>query len=911
MDSEVKLINRKIHGIVGGLVFLCSLFVYSRTVAPTTSYWDCGEFISCSYNLGVMHPPGAPLYLLIGRIMTMFPFFKNIGLRVNVFSVIISTFTVLFTYLIIVQLIGRWRGEAKTWKDRLILYVSGAFGALALGFTDCFWFNAVEAEVYGFSMFFTALVVWLALYWGERSQKTGSLLLIFFIFYMFGLATGVHLLNILAFPFVLFIAFFHENQTVRRLLLVLFIQVTIPISLYIFIYQFDPSGISYQDLIAHQGKAWNFLKWFGTFWMIGSLVTLFLWDRSVFKVWWIIPVFVILGYSTYIAIYIRAGLSPPINMNNPSTLEGMSDYFARKQYGEQSLLLTFMHRKADFWQYQLHKMYTRYFGWQFIGKGLQLDTRNRIVEVVSLRGLFGLPFLVGLGGAIHHFLKDWKRAVAVLVLFFLIGYAIVLYVNQPDPQPRERDYSYIGSFFAFSLWIGIGMAGLLEWISSLLKEKVRLQRAIYCTAIILLFIAVPINLLAFNFNSHDRSGNYVAWNYSYNILQTCEPNAILFTGGDNDTYPLWYLQVVEGIRKDVRVVCLSLLNSQWYIRQLRDKEPKVVLNLSDRVIEGIRPVAWSKRQVKIAVPEHIRDKEQKKLRDRLGPTGEKQLPDSITFTLAPTFPAEHPQALRMQDLLVIRILQANQWERPIYFAITVSPTDQIGLDPYLRMDGLAYKVMPHPVREIDPEILRTNLLGKFSYRGFDDPGVHFNLGAVGLLSNVRQVFLQMAMYYNTHNQNEEALSILNEMSEKMPEEIISYSDERMALAVTGQYRRAGGSGDYENRLQYVIPGRQVSRQDLLQMAEYYSLVLKDNKRAEEIYRKLIQENPDDVEAYSGLFRIYSGSRQYNEGIVLLERWIKSHPEDMTAKTELDRLRKIATSETQDQRSLDSEDKPKN
>jgi len=233
MDSEVKLINRKIHGIVGGLVFLFSLVVYSSTVAPTTSYWDCGEFISCSYNLGVMHPPGAPLYLLIGRIMTMFPFFKNIGLRVNVFSVIISTFTVLFTYLIIVQLIGRWRGEAKTWKDRLILYVSGAFGALALGFTDSFWFNAVEAEVYGFSMFFTALVVWLALYWGERSQKTGNLLLIFFIFYMFGLATGVHLLNILAFPFVLFIAFFHENQTVRRLLLVLFIQVTIPISLYI------------------------------------------------------------------------------------------------------------------------------------------------------------------------------------------------------------------------------------------------------------------------------------------------------------------------------------------------------------------------------------------------------------------------------------------------------------------------------------------------------------------------------------------------------------------------------------------------------------------------------------------------------------------------------------------------------
>ena len=210
----------------------------------------------------------------------------------------------------------------------------------------------------------------------------------------------------------------------------------------------------------------------------------------------------------------------------------------------------------------------------------------------------------------------------------------------------------------------------------------------------------------------------------------------------------------------------------------------------------------------------------------------------------------------------------------------------------------------------DAEILRTNLLGKFSYRGFDDPGVHFNLSAVRLLSNVRQVFLQLVRYYNTHNQNEEALSILNEMSKKMPEEVISYPDERMALAVAGHYRRAGGSGDYEKRLQYVIPGRQASRQDLLQIAEYYSLVLRDNKRAEDIYLELIQENPDDVEAYSGLFRIYSGSRQYREGIVLLERWLKSHPEDVRAKRELDRLRKIATSEIQDQRSLDSEDSSK-
>ena len=200
MDSEKYPLNRKVLMIGGGMAFLASFLVYFRTVAPTTSFWDCGEFIACSHHLGVMHPPGAPLYLLIGRILTMMPFFKDIGFRLNLFSPFISAATVLLAYLIIVQLIRRWRGEAKIWEDRLILYGSGLLGALALAFTDSFWFNAVEAEVYNFSLFFTALVVWLALHWGERSEKAGSLLLIIFIFYLFGLAAGVHLLNILAFP---------------------------------------------------------------------------------------------------------------------------------------------------------------------------------------------------------------------------------------------------------------------------------------------------------------------------------------------------------------------------------------------------------------------------------------------------------------------------------------------------------------------------------------------------------------------------------------------------------------------------------------------------------------------------------------------------------------------------------------
>ena len=217
MEETKNLDNRRLQWLLGGLVFVISFAVYLRTLAPTTSFWDCGEFIACSRILGVMHPPGAPLYLLIGRILTLIPFVKDIGLRVNLFSAFISATTVVFTFLVIVQLIRRWRGEARGWEDRLIVYGSAVFGALAFAFTDSFWFNAVEAEVYALSMFFMAAVVWLALYWGERSEKAGSMLLIFLIFYLFGLAAGVHLLNVLAFPFVLLIAFFHHNRSVRRL----------------------------------------------------------------------------------------------------------------------------------------------------------------------------------------------------------------------------------------------------------------------------------------------------------------------------------------------------------------------------------------------------------------------------------------------------------------------------------------------------------------------------------------------------------------------------------------------------------------------------------------------------------------------------------------------------------------------
>ena len=897
MNSDAQdTLNRKMMISGAVIVFLASFIAYFRTVAPTTSFWDCGEFIACSYILGVMHPPGAPLYLLIGRILTMIPLFEDIGLRINVFSVFISAVTISLTFLVIVQLIRRWRGEAKTWEDRVIMYVSGIFGALAFAFTDSQWFNSVEAEVYALSMFFTALVVWLALHWGERSEKAGSMLLIFFVFYMFGLATGVHLLNILVFPFVLLIAFFHHNERVRRLLVLITVQAIIPILAYMLLFQYNPDKMSYQEILAHQGRAATFLKYFGLIWIAATLFYIYRKDRFVFKAWWILPLIVLVGYSTYLIIYIRANLAPPINENDPSTLEGMMDYLARKQYGTEDLMLTFLYRKAAFWQYQIQFMYTRYFGWQFIGKGATLDYHDRIIEIISFRGLYGLPFLIGLWGAVHHFFRDWKRALAVLVLFLLTGYAIIIYLNQPDPQPRERDYSYVGSFFAFALWIGIGMAGVLEWVSETLGKKLLLKKITLSLAAVVLFVAVPLNLYAFNSKDHSRAGNYVAYDYSYNILESCEPNAILFTNGDNDTFPLWFLQEVYGIRKDVRVINLSLLNTGWYIRQLQDQEPRVPIQLRNEVIDNLFPREWQTQKITIPVPEDVQQEviEQNKGKVSIS------VSDSMVFTLEPTFKVRNYGGIRVQDLMVLRILQKTAWKRPVYFAVTVSRDNLMGMDDYLRMDGLVFKVVPYKTMAyqlIHPDVLRTNILEKYKYRGLDDPDVYFNVSIIKLLQNYRSAFRQLALYYVQRGLREEAGFILDEMSGRIPEDHIPYASEHMALIMADLYKRIGRSPDMETFTDHVLDGIYRSEEDKVYLANFYATDFQEYNRAQALLQEVLDSNPRNGQAIYAMYQVLRMSGEYQKAIPYLENLVASYPRDENLRREFNQLKRLAAMDT--------------
>ncbi|MDW7682008.1 MAG: DUF2723 domain-containing protein, partial [bacterium] len=509
------------------------------TIAPTTSFWDCGEFIATAHILGIPHPPGTPFYLLLGRIFSIIPFATDIGLRVNVVSALSTGLTIMFTYLIIVRLINIFRGNPKDTIDRIAIYGGAIIGSLTFAFTDSLWFNAVEAEVYAISMFFTALVVWLILVWYEKADSAASDKYILLIAYAIGLVIGVHLLSILALPAIFLVIYFRKTEKIELKSFTIFALVAGLIFFAIY-----PGMVKKLPNLLLQVRN-SFGVEFTAIIVIAAIGVLFYAIKVAFNkkrrygfLLLVSFLMIMIGVSTYAMIYIRSNLNPEIDENNPETLENLVSYLNREQYGEWSIV----ERRAPLWEYQIKKMYIRYFGWQFIGVGQTLGEDDRIVETVSLHGLLGIPFIFGLLGMVYHFRRDWRHASFIATLFLITGLAIVIYLNQEDPQPRERDYVFTGSFMAFAIWIGIGAYAVMDYIKQL-SQKYKPSFRVAATAIIaviLLFI-MPINLLSFNYESHDRTGNYVAHDYSHNLLESCEPNAILFTNGDNDTFPLWYL----------------------------------------------------------------------------------------------------------------------------------------------------------------------------------------------------------------------------------------------------------------------------------------------------------------------------------------------------------------------------------
>jgi tetratricopeptide (TPR) repeat protein len=908
-------------------------------MAPTVSFWDCGEFIATAFSLGVPHPPGSPLYLIIGRIFSLIPISSDIAFRVNIISPIVSAVAVLFLYLIIVKIIAHWRGSIKNKNDVIVAFGAAIIGAVTFAFTDSHWFNAVEAEVYSISTLFTAFVVWIILHWSERADQHGNERYILVIAYLIGLATGIHLLNLLALPFIALIIYFRKQEFGWKSFLI-----TVAVT-----------GAAL--LLILNGIIKGLPKLAGLFGLVSVIIVVLaifaaaIWsisaNRNRFALAVSSLVLILVGYSSYTTIFIRSSQDPMIDENDPETITAAISYLEREQYGQVGLLprrfeqLPPMYEVVGaplnnreysrsqkqqyrfynpgrqweyFLSYQVKKMYWRYFLWNFAGKGPSTDPGVTAFGATTLESgvnwtQFGLPLalLLGMWGMTVHISKDRKEAFALLTLFFMTGLAIILYINQDNPQPRERDYSYVGSFLTFAVWIGIGAAGILEKIFAYVREQ-GLGRKIAIGAVILQLVFIPGMMLKANYTSHDRSGNYVAWDMSYNMLQSCEPNGIIFTNGDNDTFPLWYLQEVEGIRRDVAVVNLALLNTEWYIKQLRDLRPEGerFITLNDiqirEIASGIQP--WQKQNVRIPV-----------VGDELNPDG------FIEWTLEPTY--ANGQALRVQDLMILRIINDTRWKYPVYFAVTVSNSNKIGLDDYLAMEGLSFKLYSHKVENINPDLLYENLMtdvGKeawsveftpaefiglskdtiqptwsteyqpgYLYRNLGNSSVYYNPSTVRLLQNYRTAYLQLVVHhffkFRDLSENPDAdpaqiaeirstiLTILTQMDKNIPPDVISYDSGALYYQFGYILGKIGETEKLRQILEELVQRRDSSVDDLLRYGQTYAQELNDFELAKGVFEDLNETylSLEDAISRQGLKKTRISQEGWN-------RWQHLYPE---------------------------------
>jgi hypothetical protein len=915
--------EKKISRITGAAVFLISFFTYFSTVQPSVSFWDCGEFVATAYTLGVPHPPGAPFFLILGRFVGMIlPFVSDLALRVNLISVTASALTVLFLFLISIRLITKWRGSPKSVVDYLVLYGSSAVGALSLNFSDTFWFNAVEAEVYASSMFFVSCVVWLGMIWYERADTPGSEKYLVLAAYLMGLSIGIHQLSLLAFFTIsMFVYFRYYEYELKRFTYFAIVSVLAFFVIYPGIinwipdvldgsFALGPIDIADSDLLRVSPIILILALIYGIYYSVKH-------KNRILNLAMLSTFLIIAGYSTYMQVLIRASAKTAVNENNPDTMARFVSYMNREQYGEAPPILKrrwstepqhqdrYREYTSDwdyFTRYQLGEMYLRYLGWNFIGRagdvqGAPVALFKRVSGWSAGRGFpnryFALPFLLGLLGLFYHFKRDWKFALSFLALFVVTGLALVVYFNMAEPQPRERDYFYVGSFFVFSLWIGMGTASALEYLERRLKGYKHLVPTMSVSLGLIAFI-VPVNMGVRNYFDHSRSKNFVPWDYSYNMLQSCDKDAVLFTNGDNDTFPLWYLQEVEHVRTDIRVANLSLLNTPWYILQLKNEEPhgakKVAMSLTDDQIESLgNLIPWSARDIDIPVPKEV--------------FAEYGVTDTsithkgkITFNMPPALQGTNQRgqkvgALRVQDYLVHDIVQNAKWERPVYFAVTVSPDGEIGLDNYLRMEGLAAKVTPvrstnrlamnesaiHESLFNEPQEFYREPHRGFRFRGLNDPTIYFDDNDRGLMANYRNAFMRLAYYYgNAIDDTAKVVETLDMMEKRIPRSIFPM-DYRLLSDMARFYSFAGRTKTYNEIA------------DELEKT-CWALIDAGQGSATDYY------NP-----YQVLIEIYGERKDYGKEKEVLQRVQVRFPNDPTLKTrirQLDSLIAIQNSSSQ-------------
>ncbi|KOS07651.1 hypothetical protein AM493_17580 [Flavobacterium akiainvivens] len=903
---------KKWDTILAWAVFFIALLTYTYTADPSVSFWDCGEYISTSAKLQIGHPPGAPLFQIIGAFFAAFATSKqNIGFMVNMVSVLSSAFTIFFMFRSTTLLLRKLASKSATNltnHNAIAILGSATVATLAYTFSDSFWFNATETEVYAAASLIISVLVWLGLRWEQEMRTARGNRWLLLIAFITGLSFGVHFMALLALPSVGFIYYFKhfKRVTVLNFIVANIVIVAIVMFIFLFLLPFTMGALAYAEIFAVNRLGLPFNT--GTIGIFTTIVTSFivtLWFTK--KKGWVMlntvllcMMFVLIGFCSWAMVPIRSNAGTSINENRPDNAAEVLAYYNREHYGEQKLFYgpmytktyagadkenpyrdekinyernytkgwydtvntnfknaevnssrsqfgfmprmwsnvpnhiynymvftqppaytindkydyhdelisrgfdpdstdvatlntektklkaetataveefnvgyhsgkygfkeydKFLHQYGNYlnieppsfgqnmsfmFEFQFGYMYWRYLMWNFSGRqndinghydsmdgnwlsGINALDNPRMISQENLppdlkdakgRNIYYmLPFFFGIAGLIYHFYKDWKNAYVVLMLFLFTGLALKIYLNERAFEPRERDYALVGSFYAFAIWIGFGTYWLYTLVSRFIKPKASL--VIVLTAALL---ACPVLMAKENWDDHNRHNRYSALAIARMYLDSCEPNAILFTQADNDTFPLWYLQEIEGYRTDVRIVNTLFLSADWYIDQMKTRQynsaPLPISYGHDQYKQGSRErlfyghnsnkrmnledfIAYTKRDddtVKIELKNghrvntyptvRIRFEVDKDVVIKNKVISESQY-ENIVQNISMTLPKS---AVFKNRLIMLDIIANNNWERPICFTGGVYNKDEYAwMQDYLQLDGYVYKLVP-------------------------------------------------------------------------------------------------------------------------------------------------------------------------------------------------------------------------
>ncbi len=974
--------EQRTNNVIGWIIFLIALIVYTLTLEPSLSLWDCGEFLTSAYKLEINHSPGAPLFMLMGRVFSLLSFGNSTkaAFFINMISAIASAATILFLYWTIVWLISKLeQKQGKTFPFAL-KFGAATVGALSFAFTDSFWFSAVEAEVYALSSLFSAVVLWAATRWEREADNPNSSRWIILIFFLIGLSIGVHLLNLLVIPSVALIVFFKKYiYSVKGLITTILISgFGIVVLLKVFIpgilelsKSLELLFVNSLGLPIHSGILTYIVLLVAA--IAFGLVYSSKKKMPALNLVLLCITFMLVGYTSYITTIVRASANVPINQGNPDTTFGLLNYLNREQYGTRPIIYgenfgsiatgynerntwlvrngkyvssklnpeveydsrtigffprmhsadpehieaykkqfgmkgkkitfsdndgnqaetvipTFQENLSFFFKYQLGFMYIRYFLWNFVGRQNDIQgtgnmingnwqsgisfidkevtgpQKNLPAEMKMNRGrnsYYFLPFLLGVIGLAYHYRHDHNNFLVTGLLFFLMSFALVVYLNEVPNTPRERDYVYVGSFYVFCIWIGMGVLSMYTFLNRKLNKK----NAIIASVTVCL-VASPLLLIVQNYDDHDRSGRYSARDLARNYLESCEPNAILFTHGDNDTYPLWYCQEIEGIRRDVRVVVMPYLSAEWYIAQL---QRKVYQNEQLKMTIPCEKYQTGQLDYVYIVP---KIEEEQRLSDVLefvaSDSSKTKLTvesgEQLSYIPVKKVRIENPdqdpihieldkKAINKGDLAFWDIISSNKGKRPICFTAW-SDAEEHGLKNNLIYDGLIYRLCDKYAActsildsgTIDSTSLYNKLMKKCNWKNLANPHINFDWHHRRMFASmqIRNAFFRLAQKLTDENQPDKALAVMKKANETMS--LKNWPVDYQSILLAGLYVRNAQKEAGKTKI------RELSK-SLEEWLLYYSEFPKNQKESilEEagyklsLYNELIKQATDTLD----------------------------------------------------------------